>query len=150
MNDNTGFPIALFEVMRELPAYLKNAGYGVSLDDLIAGIGSPDVLGIISSQQGDEAMPEAAYLDAINKHRPKMQKLYADYFREENIDAIIFPTTPLTARPIGQDETVELNGNQQPTFPTFIRNTDLGSNLGAPGISMPIGLFSGPTGRYRI
>ena len=143
LNDNTGFPIALFEVMRELPAYLKNAGYGVSLDDLIAGIGSPDVLGIISSQQGDEAMPEAAYLDAINKHRPKMQELYADYFREENIDAIIFPTTPLTARPIGDDETVELNGNQQPTFPTFIRNTDLGSNLGAPGISMPIGLSQG-------
>ena len=55
----------------------------------------------------------------------------------------IFPTTPLTARPIGQDETVELNGNQQPTFPTFIRNTDLGSNIGAPGISMPIGLSQG-------
>jgi len=143
LNDNTGFPVALFEVMRELPAYLENSGYGISLDELINGIGSPDVLGIISSQMGDEAMPEAAYSAAIEQHRPQMQEIYANYFRDEGVDGIIFPTTPLTARPIGQDETVDLNGSQQPTFQTFIRNTDLGSNLGAPGISLPIGLSGG-------
>ena len=110
---------------------------------MIKGIGSPDVLGIISSQTGEEAMPESAYKAAIELHRPKMQEIYASYFRDNGIDGIIFPTTPLTARPIGQDETVELNGNQQPTFQTFIRNTDLGSNLGAPGISLPIGLSKG-------
>ena len=143
LNDNTGFPVALYEVMRDLPAYLRNAGYGISLEEMIKGIGSPDVLGIISSQTGEEAMPESAYKAAIELHRPKMQEIYASYFRDNGIDGIIFPTTPLTARPIGQDETVELNGNQQPTFQTFIRNTDLGSNLGAPGISLPIGLSKG-------
>ena len=30
-----------------------------------------------------------------------------------------------------------LNGTKVPTFPTYIRNTDLGSNIGAPGISLP-------------
>ena len=143
LNDNTGFPVALYEVMRDLPVYLENAGYGVSIEELIKGIGSPDVLGIISSQTGEEAMPEEAYKAAIELHRPKMQEMYTNYFRDNNIDGIIFPTTPLTARPIGQDETVELNGNQQPTFQAFIRNTDLGSNLGAPGISLPIGLSEG-------
>ena len=143
LNDNTGFPVALFEVMRELPLYLERAGYGFSLEELIDGIGSPDVKGLITSQQGDEAMPEAAYTAAMEQHRPKMQKMYADYFAEHGLDAIIFPTTPLTTRPIGQDETVELNGNQEPTFPIFIRNTDLGSNIGAPGISLPVGLGNG-------
>ena len=143
LNDSTGFPVALFEVMRGLPVYLERAGYGVSLEELIDGIGSPDVKGIISSQQGDEAMPEAAYTAAMEQHRPKMQKIYADYFAEHGLDAILFPTTPLTARPIGEDETVELNGNQEPTFPIFIRNTDLGSNVGAPGISLPVGLGNG-------
>jgi mandelamide amidase len=143
LNDNTGFPVALFEVMRELPLYLERAGYGISLEELIDGIGSPDVKGLITSQQGDEAMPEAAYTAAMEQHRPKMQKMYADYFAEHGLDAIIFPTTPLTTRPIGQDETVELNGNQEPTFPIFIRNTDLGSNIGAPGISLPVGLGNG-------
>ncbi|MEE3000532.1 MAG: indoleacetamide hydrolase [Pseudomonadota bacterium] len=143
LNENTGFPIALFEVMQELPAYLENSGYGISLAELVEGIGSPDVLGIISSQMGEEAMPEEVYSAAIQQHRPKMKEIYANYFRDEKINGIIFPTTPLTARPIGHDETVDLNGNQQPTFPTFIRNTDLGSNLGAPGISMPIGISGG-------
>ncbi|HIB21345.1 MAG TPA: amidase, partial [Rhodospirillales bacterium] len=146
LNDNTGFPVALFEVMRELPLYLERAGYGISLEELIDGIGSPDVKGIITGQQGDEAMPEAAYTAAMVQHRPKMQKMYADYFAEHGLDAIIFPTTPLTTRPIGQDETVELNGNQEPTFPIFIRNTDLGSNIGAPGISLPVGLGEGLPG----
>jgi mandelamide amidase len=35
---------------------------------------------------------------------------------------------------------VELNGVQVPTFPTYIRNTDPGSNAGIPGISIPLGL----------
>ena len=72
-----------------------------------------------------------------------MQQIYTDYFKDNQLDAAIFPTTPLTARPIGQDETVELNGSQEPTFQIFIRNTDLGSNIGAPGISLPMGLTNG-------
>ncbi len=36
----------------------------------------------------------------------------------------------------------ELNGVQQPTFPTFIRNTDPSSNAGIPGISLPISISS--------
>jgi mandelamide amidase len=143
LNDNTGFPVALFEVMRDLPAYLEDAGYGVSIDDVLAGVGSPDVKSIFSSQKGDEAMPEAAYRAAIEQHRPQMQQIYKDYFKNNRLDAVIFPTTPLTARPIGHDETVELNGNQEPTFPIFIRNTDVGSNIGAPGISLPMGLTNG-------
>ena len=57
------------------------------------------------------------------------------------MEAIVFPTTPLPARPIvaggdtGQD-TVELNGKQVPTFATYIRNTDPGSNAGIPGVSL--------------
>ena len=58
------------------------------------------------------------------------------------ISALLFPTAPLTARPVGDDETVELNGEQVPTFPTFIRNTDPASNAGIPGISLPAGLSS--------
>ena len=45
--------------------------------------------------------------------------------------------TPLPAAPIGDDETVALNGERVPTFPTFIRNTSPGSVAGIPGISIP-------------
>jgi len=52
----------------------------------------------------------------------------------------VFPTTPLPARPIGQDQTVELNGRQVSTLLTYIRHTDPGSNAGIPGVSVPIGM----------
>ena len=57
--------------------------------------------------------------------------------------AILFPTTPLPAAPIGDDETVLLNGQRVPTFFTYIRNTDPASNAALPGLSLPIGLPRG-------
>ena len=142
-NDAFGFPVVLYEVMRDLPAYLAKHAPDTSFEDLIAGIGSPDVAGAFASQMGRDAIPQAAYDAAMNDHRPAMRKIYAQVFEDHGLDAIVFPTTPLTARPIGHDETVELNGAQVPTFPTYIRNTDLGSNIGAPGISLPCPVTSG-------
>ena len=92
------------------------------------------------SHGGKEGSPEAAYRQAIDVERPKLQAAYAAYFADNGVDAAIFPTAPLPARPIGDDETVELNGARVPTFGTFIRNTDPGSNAAIPGISLPSGL----------
>ncbi len=142
-NEAFSFPVVFYEVMRDLPAYLAEHAPEISFADLISGIGSPDVAGAIGSQLGDEAMPEAAYRAAMDKHRPAMREIYGSVFEDHRLDAIAFPTTPLTARPIGEDETVSLNGEQVPTFPTYIRNTDLGSNIGAPGISLPCPVTSG-------
>lgn len=140
LNNAVSFPIALFEFIADLPKYLAAEGLSLSLRDICDGVGSPDVRGLFESQLGAEAMPEAAYRQAMDVDRPKLQSAYADYFAANNVDAVIFPTAPLPARPIGHDETVELNGEQLPTFPTFIRNTDPASNAAIPGISLPSGL----------
>lgn len=56
------------------------------------------------------------------------------------LDAIIFPTTPLPAWAISTClRSVELNGEQVPTFHAYIRNTDLASVTGSPGLTLPIG-----------
>lgn len=136
-NEAFSFPVVFYEVMRDLPAYLKEHAPDISFEDFVAQIGSLDVAGAIQSQLGDEAMPEEAYRAAMDVHRPIMRSIYADAFKSHGLTALAFPTTPLRATDIGQDETVELNGEQVPVFPTFIRNTDLGSNLGVPGISLP-------------
>jgi mandelamide amidase len=86
----------------------------------------------------------AAYPDAINIHRPQMQALYASYFADNALDAMLFPTTILAAAPIDAvngSSTVSIDGAPPAdTFATFIRNTDPGSNAGIPGLSIPAGL----------
>ena len=140
LNDAVSFPVALYEFMQDLPIYLAENGLDLTMQEVFDGIGSPDVRGVFGSQMGDEAMPETVYRQAMDVERPRLQQTYRDYFSANRLDAAIFPTAPLPARPIGDDETVELNGEQLPTFPTFIRNTDPASNAGIPGISLPAGL----------
>jgi mandelamide amidase len=142
MNNAVSFPIALYEFISDLPKYLTENKLNFSMQDICNDIGSPDVKGLFESLLGEGAMPESVYKEAIESGRPKLQEAFREYFANQSVDAIIFPTSPLTARPIGQDETVELNGVQQPTFPTFIRNTDPSSNAGIPGISLPISISS--------
>ena len=142
LNDNVGFPIVLYETAQLLPAYLETHMPSVNIEQLIEQIASPDVKQVI----GDAvvgAIPEDVYLEALNTHRPVLQKAYADYFQNQSLDAMVFPTTPLPACKLATDmSTVELNGNEVPTFPTYIRNTDPSSNAGIPGISIPAGLSS--------
>ena len=142
LNAAVGFPIALYEFVRDLPRHLAENGLALSLEDVLGGIGSPDVRGIVASQLGPDAMPEAVYRKALDVDRPRLQRAFADYFAEHAVEAVIFPTSPVSARPIGDDETIELGGGRVPTFPTFIRNTDPGSNAGIPGLSLPTGLTS--------
>lgn len=142
LNERVGFPIALYEVARDLPAFLETWNTGVSLNQIAEGVASPDVKGVFDAfVVGDQKMPDEVYQAAMEIFRPQMQALYADTFVENRLDALVFPTTILPAPPIeGSGETVDLNGAQVPTFPTYIRNTDPGSNAGLPGLTLPVGL----------
>lgn len=159
LNDLVSFQVALHEPIADIPAYLAaNDVAGVSLSDLAAGVTSPDVQGAFGAILGD--VFGAAYPNAINIHRPKMQALYASYFQDNALDAMLFPTTILPAVPIDAvkgSSTVSINGGAPvDEFGTFIRNTDPGSNAGIPGLSLyagstsaglPIGIeLDGPLG----
>lgn len=141
LNAAISFPVVFFEVLRDLPEYLATTNPPVTLNDLVSQVASPDVSAIFGFITGPGAIPESVYLDAINRYRPALQQAYQKYFADNRVDAIIFPTTPLPARPIeGSIATVELNGQQVPTLNTYIRNTDPGSSAGIPGLSLPVGL----------
>jgi mandelamide amidase len=160
LNQKVSFPVALFEVMRDLPRYLAASAPAITLEEVIARVASPDVAGVLKGQLGDQKVPEGLYREAIASHRPALQAAYQAYFRDQRVVAMVFPTTPLPARPIGQDTTVRLQDREVPTFLTYIRNTDPSSNAGLPGLSLPIGLtpdglpvgleFDGPPGSDRL
>jgi len=141
-NAAASFPVALYEFVRDMRAYLNDAKRGITLEQLVADVRSPDVAGLVPGLLGDGAMPESVYQDALAA-RQRLQAIYADAFKKSGVAALVFPTTALTAKPIGEDETVELNGVRGPTFGTFIRNTDPGSNAAIPGVTLPAGLSDG-------
>ena len=140
LNDAVGFPIVLYEVLREIAAYIDRHGGGLTVADVVAQVAGGFEKDMLASQLGDDAIPEAVYRQALTEGRPKLIAAYETYFSANAVVAMVVPTTPLPARPIGHDETVALNGEQVPTFPTYIRNTDPPSNAGLPCLSVPAGL----------
>ena len=141
LNAKVSFPVALYEANVDLAAYLKRYRIPLDVKGVADRIASPDVKGLFVSAivpGAKDAVPQKAYLDALAA-RPELQRLYADTFKKYRIAALAFPTTPLPAAPIGDDEKTPLNGADVPTFSTFIQNTDPGSNAGIPGLSVPIG-----------
>ncbi len=54
-------------------------------------------------------------------------------FKTHNLHALLFPTSPIVA-PLANEEVYSIE-----TFQTLMRNTDPGSNIGIPGLSLPIG-----------
>ncbi|MCE9657855.1 MAG: indoleacetamide hydrolase [Burkholderiales bacterium] len=145
LNDKVSFPIALHEPIADIPAYLAATGVsGIGLREIAAGVASPDVKGAFGAIQGDVAGP--GYADAIRVFRPQMQRLYADYFKANRLEAMMFPTTVAAAiaiDPVAGSGKFMLNGKEVETFATFIRNTDPGSNAGIPGLALPAGMTPG-------
>jgi indoleacetamide hydrolase len=140
LDDKVSFPVALFEANVDLAKYLKKFDIPIDVKGIAAQIKSPDVKGVFDGMVvpgAEKAIPPATY-DAALATRPRLQKLFADTFAQNRIAAIAFAMTPLPAAPIGDDEKTKLNGQDVPTFPTFIRNADPGSNAGIPGITIPI------------
>ena len=145
-NAKVSFPIALHEPIDDIPAYLKASEIeGITLADIAAKIASPDVKGAFGAITADAF--GAAYQDAITVQRPALQKIYEAYFKDNNVDGILFPTTIAPAPPIDAEKgsgEMSINGGKPvPTFDTMIRNTDPGSNAGIPGLSLFAGMTPG-------
>ena len=144
LNGAVSFPVVLFESNQLLRDYLARYRPDLPIDQFVDTILSPDVKAVVQDVLAG-VIDEGTYQQAMAVHRPALQQLYRDYFEQHNVSAVIFPTTPLTARPIATElGTIELNGEQVPTFPTYIRNADPSSNAGIPSISLPSNTL--PTG----
>jgi mandelamide amidase len=142
-NGKVSFPVALHEPIADIPAYLGASGIdGITLADIAATIASPDVAGAFGAITAD--VFGAAYPDAVGAQRKVLQAMYDTYFRDNNLDGILFPTTIAPAPAIdlerGSGEMSINGGAPVPTFDTMIRNTDPGSNAGLPGLSLHAGM----------
>ncbi|WP_280275291.1 indoleacetamide hydrolase [Nocardia wallacei] len=133
-----GFPIAFYETPRELGRYLRDSGTGISVRELVDQCAGTDVREILTGLLGARAISADDYRLAMSRFRPELDALVRKSFRDHRLDALIWPTTPLTAAPIGAEQ-VELGGRSTSAFLAYSRTTNLGSILGWPGVSVPGG-----------
>lgn len=130
-------PVAVYEAREGLINYLKETSTGISIEKLASEIKSPDVYEVINNHViHAESNLKAAYLEGIKKYRPELLRIYEEVYEKNNLDGLIFPTTPQVAI----DSNAEASSPEN--FGRFIRNTDLGSNLRMPSITLPIGVGS--------
>ena len=143
LNDKVGFPVVLYETQQLLGELMDEKFPGTELSSLIDSVSSPDVKPILESAlKGD--IPEPVYQQAIQVYRPQLQQLYRDYFQQNNLDAMIFATTPHSAIAIEESlEPMKINGVEMPVFAAFIHNTDPSSNAGIPGLTLPLNSSAG-------
>ncbi|HVL59304.1 MAG TPA: indoleacetamide hydrolase, partial [Burkholderiaceae bacterium] len=118
LDAEAGFPIALYETVEDLGRYLAEHGSALDFKGLAERCASPDVRGLLTGLAGAGAIPQQAYHQALEVGRPALQQVYRRVFESDRVDALVFPTTPLPAAPIGDDETTDLGGQQVPTFLT--------------------------------
>ncbi len=143
LNQRISFPLVIYEGKYDLIEYLKHQQINLGLEALVEQISSPDVKHIFQQnilpemlvdETGQSLPVQPLYQKAIQEARPQLLALYQTTFQEHQLDALIFPTSPIVAPLL--DEQVSSIGQ----FQRLIRNTDPGSNIGLPGLSLPIGL----------
>lgn len=143
LNQAISFPVAIYEGKYDLIQYLKDHKVNLSIEAVVDQISSPDVQAIFKlnilpeltlDQTGQIVPVLPLYEKAISEARPQLLELYQNTFKAHNLHALLFPTSPIVA-PLANEDVYSIE-----TFQTLMRNTDPGSNIGIPGLSLPIGM----------
>ncbi|HET7119898.1 MAG TPA: amidase family protein [Solirubrobacterales bacterium] len=152
-------PIASFELPRELAFYLAAGRAPFTAWAVIDAIAGDFERAHYEEQLWGQAISERQYGEALGGGRKALVDAYAACFEGDRLDVLAFPATPLPARPLGDDETVCLNGRAVNAHDTYLRNTAPASFAAIPSISVPAGetaaglpvgiCFEMPRGRDR-
>ena len=134
--DALAFPLCQAEFGGDLAAYLAREDDGVTVAQVCGQIRSPDVVKSVALCL--PGLDEAAHARLLLA-RAELRARYAALLADAGVAALIFPTSPLPARPIGEDVRVELRGRSVPTFASYTRHLALAGVAGHPGISVPAG-----------
>ena len=152
--------LTLREWPRELGVHLARHRCPVPIEEVVDAMAGPVERGWLADQLWGDPVPGTHHVEILERVRPALVARYAECFRRDRLDALVLPTTRLPARPIGQDDEVEINGRPVGTLEAYLRNTDPTAFAGLPSISVPAGLtasglpvglsFDGPPGTDSV
>ncbi|WP_442800999.1 amidase family protein [Serratia rubidaea] len=139
LDSATSIPLA--ETADAIADYLHAAGSRITFSEVVQAIASPDVFQLLAPLR-DAPYPQLRYRRAIA--RQSSQRLEAaEARRAYRVDAVVMPTTTLTAAAANIGEHVEINGASMPTFQAYIRNTAPATILALPSITLSAGVTAG-------
>jgi Asp-tRNA(Asn)/Glu-tRNA(Gln) amidotransferase A subunit family amidase len=135
-------PIMAWEMPRDLSRYLATAGSRLTFADVVAATASPYVKSELEGLL--TAIPElnARYRRALFEVLPRHRAEYEAYLRDNNLRAIVFPTTPLPPPPLGENDTIEVSGARVSIWHN-LRNAIPATLLGSPSLSIPVAAADG-------
>jgi mandelamide amidase len=135
------WPIFWHETMPHIEEYLKESNVPATFqqiyEELGEGVKAYWSHGVFPDSPN--YTPRETYLDALNLHRPLLQRRYAESYRSNTIDVLVFPTTPAVAPAIEAQAEIRIAG-QVVDILTIGKNVLASSCAGLPGITLPIGL----------
>ena len=135
--------IPLFEGKVALTAFLEEHAIPLTFADVVEQVDSPDVRQFLEAQlDPTTAVSRKAYIEALEIFRPALIAAYDYLFAGNKIDVLAFPTCGVSAPLFSESEFLKIGDETFPTFPALTHNTDVGSNAGIPGLSVPAGLTS--------
>lgn len=133
-----GLDLVFFEAARLLTARVAlGTDRPEHLRSLLPSIVSPDVRRLVEHTASEEVTIED--YDAARGAREELRRSYEQAFAESGAAALLAPTSPVLAPPIGDDDLIEVDGRTVPTFATIIRNAGPGTVAGVPMLSLPAG-----------
>jgi mandelamide amidase len=131
--------LTLREWPRELAVHLARHRCPVPIEEVVDAMAGPVERGWLADQLWGDPVPDSHHVEILERVRPALLARYADCVRRDRLDALVLPTTPLPARPIGQDDEVLIGGSPVGTLAAYLRNTDPTAFAGLPSISVPAG-----------
>jgi mandelamide amidase len=139
----TVMDILSYEVVANETAFLRDQSTGVSFDQLISQMSAPLRLRFEKAfiAGGQNAVPIEHYQAAIQRTgaiRAAMQ----DYFRTNQLAALVYPPTLVPALPIGTEGDITIRGLASTVRTAMLRNTVHASCVGMPGLVLPAGMTS--------
>lgn len=142
LDTKCGMGIVLYETARDLSEYLRTLPHPLTFEEVIEQAAAEDVRELLSMAY--EMREDHEVYTELMRVREELCEAWDRLFAETGIDAMLHPTTPFSATPIGEDLTTRAFGDEVPTFATAVRNTGPGASAGQPVVTIPAGI--GPAG----
>ena len=133
------FTIVGFEVAAALSDFLLEQQTGIAFDEMLERMGANVGQLLKTAILPPNGVPVEAYQQAL-RLREALKASVQGYFRDGNIDALVFPPVLCPAPALGDNEEIEIGGHKVPITIAIGRNTALAPCAGMPGLVVPAGM----------